>query len=171
MTAVQRELDPFNAVYDAVWTMLNAHEGFTDLCKVGNRETFGTGASVDPDRAIASEGDMPLLGIIPAGGTANLLATSSESAFTEKYQAVVITGDKRIGTKLNPLRWQIIRALSNWITELTGFKWNDRDFCVTLLQVADTSTAIDVTKGVTGWTAVISIHVDIRFPTAMLQQA
>ncbi len=169
MTApVVREKDPLTITYNKLWDMLEAHQGFTDLVRVGNRVKFA-GDAIDPDKDIVSEGDLPQVGIMAETGGAHLFSDSNASRLTERYGIIVVTGDKRLTHHLYPVRWEVFRAMSKWQSVLTGLKWDGNPFQVTLARPTESSYLIAALKGVTGWTMLWGLEVDLHFGTTAMQ--
>ena len=77
--------DPFSETYDAIWTLLEAHTGFTDLVRAGNLEPVGT---VEWHWA------------------------NTSLRLTQLYQLTVSSGDLRVDLGLFPLKWAIIKAFA-----------------------------------------------------------
>jgi hypothetical protein len=166
---VDIETDPFTKVYDALWDMLETNTHFTDQVKVGNRLTF-TGESRDPVKPDIQAADLPEVGILPTTGKPHLERTSSSSTFDAYYDAIVLSGDRRLNVKVYPVCWALFRAMKDWHTELkTNITWNDRAF-VHLARPSGFQLGLSdaASRGMGGWVARWTYEVQMHFTTTDL---
>lgn len=163
------EQDPATQVYNALWDMLEAHKGFTDLVRVGNRIKM-SGRKRRPIKDEVSEADLPEVRIIPAGGEPHVQRTSNGSSLVKRFAIQVSTGEEVVDVKLFPVEWEIYRAMSKWAVTLQALKWNGRSF-VNLarpLEITEGVSDSDLNRGIVGWSTVWMCEVIMWFTTADL---
>ena len=162
--------DPFTLVHNKLWDMLEAHSGFTDLVKPGNRIKF-SGDARDPLKRQVSSDDLPEVRLVAAGGTPHLQMASNATTVLKRFEVQIATGDKRYDAVMFPLGWAVVRAMSPWLTALRAeIQWNGKTF-VTLLEVTSVSEGThdaERKRGIDAWTAVVAIDVTMVFTTADL---
>lgn len=162
--------DPLSIVYNALWDLLEAHTGFTDLVKVGNRAKYD-GWMHSPKKDFVSVADTPEVAIVPAGSP--VPTTPSGSVLLRKtFAAGLVVGDQRIGEigGFLPVQWELIRAFHGWETPLKALTWSGNTF-VNALRLEETSdTLLDtqqtVDRGIAGWVAVLRFQVWMHFAMA-----
>ncbi len=163
--------DPLSLVYDALWDTLEAHRGFRDLVKEGNRVKF-TGRNRDPLKEQVSVADLPEVRIVVASTPLDLNATSSTSFVTAVYEVGIATGDQRIDAVLFPVMWEIIRALSQEElgARMKSLEWDAATFVVTTeVGMASIGTSdVDVNRGIKGWSVVWPVSVKMSFGKAAI---
>lgn len=169
LTRPERIIDPLTLVYNRLVLMLKDHAGFADLVSVGNLINYGTGADADPEKDHVSEGDLPMVGILPTTSVPDIVADSSRTEIKESYQAVLVTGDKRVGRSLYPVRWEIMRAFSVLSKQNITLDWDGNPLTMLPLEYLDTSQLMQTLNDITGWTAVIAFRVPISIATAALE--
>jgi hypothetical protein len=107
--------DPFTQAYDALWTKLEAHTGFTGLVKVGDRIKYDTGKK-DPEKDSIQNAALPEVRIIDLGGVGGNRKSSNSFSIIRRYQVQVSTdyltleGNTSIPDGLYPVEWEIMRA-------------------------------------------------------------
>jgi hypothetical protein len=173
------EKDPLSQVYDGMWAMLRAHQGFNDLVRVGNQINF-SGDARNPLKAEITDTDLPEVRIIPAAANeSHLQVTSNTGHLTQRFEVQVSTGDQRVDTKdeaginsaVYPVVWEILRAMSGWSAVLRALTWGERTF-VTLAKPTALSIAVDqsdLNRGIIGWSAKWTYEVQLHFPTSAIQ--
>lgn len=160
--------DPLTQVYNALWDMLEAHEGFTDLVKIGNRMKFA-GDVRDPERLEELTADRPNVGILADGGTPRIGQTSSSTLLVAKYLAIVVTGDKRVSAELYPVTWEMFRAMHTWQTHLRALTWQSHTFVHLARPMAyRESLPDDQMKNIKGWVATWEYEVQINVPLSII---
>lgn len=157
--------DPLSTLYDALWTMLEAHSGFTDLVRIGNRVKFA-GEMRDPEKSMVLSADRPTVGILAEGGLPHLEATSNASFLTARFQIIVITGDLRLDEELYPVTWEIYGAMTRWHTALTALTWNGKTFVHLGRPTNFVETPVEVVnQGIRGWVGKWTYEVEMHFTT------
>jgi hypothetical protein len=164
--------NPLTAVYNALWTLLEQHRGFTALVRPGNRIKFA-GARRDPMKAEICEGDLPEVRLTCTGGSAQIQRTSSSGSITKRFEVQIATGDQRLEYDAGVLavEWEVLKAMHGWRAVLGALIWEDKAFVKTckLLDVRVGVTDTDLNRGIKGWSAVWACEVEMWFATADLQ--
>lgn len=163
--------DPLSLVYTALWSMLEAHTALTDLVPIGNRVKYENFLAI-PNKDVLQNADVPEVGIAPTGSLYDLQISSSSSRLTERYEAVLVTGDSQlaqVGTFL-PVKWEILRAFTGWESVLMALTWESKVFVklVKMGSVLDTF-ARDLERGITGWVSLLRFDVTMVFSTVDLR--
>ena len=154
--------DPFTQTYTAIWTVLNAHTGFTNLVKVANQIRFDTG-TVPLTKDSIQSGDVPQVGLLPAGGATEFKKDSSGFSIVKDFQLGFIAGFQQLQLSFFPLQWEIYRAFGIHI------KANGRTLglsFVSNVELADVTEDLGdfaETFGIQGWTGVLSISTMLYF--------
>lgn len=104
--------DPFTEVLKAFWDMLESRPEFTSLVTIKNRIKLWEG-SAKPEKTKISVADLPEVAIIPIGGEYNPTASSSSVSITQVYRIVMVDGDLRLHKTFFPLKWAVLKAMSN----------------------------------------------------------
>lgn len=171
------EQNPFTQVYNALWTMLEAHTGFTDLVRIGNRIKF-TGTRTDPNKPEIMTADLPEVRLIPIGTSPHIQRTSNSGSVVKRFEIQLATGQIRldqegsegIGASLFPIEWEILRAMHGWQGVLGTLTWNGKTF-VRLVrpgQVNELSVQPEMSRSIRGWVALWACEVEMWFTTADL---
>lgn len=166
--------DPLSLVYVALWDMLEAHSGLTDLIRTGNRVKYAGFLQV-PRKDIVQNADVPEVGITPTGSLFGLQITSNSTRIVERYDAGLLTGTSQLsetGTFL-PIKWELLRAFTGWEAALRALTWESKMF-VKLLKLTDiVDILLDVKeakdRGIAGWTSLLRFEVTMMFATADMQ--
>lgn len=164
--------NPFTMVYDALWTMLEAHPQFEQDVKPGNRIKYNSDKDRDPLKQAVAAGDLPEVVLIGTTVAANLMSSSSGSSCTRQYTWLVSTGDFRYNKYLAQVEWEIFVAMLNWRTVLTALKYADKNFVKQANIVSATMGASDRerNRGIIGWSAAWTVEVQMMFTTSDLMQ-
>lgn len=107
--------DPFTQAYDALWTKLESHTGFTGLVKVGDRIKYDTGKK-DPEKDSIQNAALPEVRIIDLGGAGGNRKSSNSFSIIRRYQVQISTdyltleGNTANPDGLYPVEWEIMRA-------------------------------------------------------------
>ena len=161
--------DPFTLVHNALWALLEAHQGFVNLVPANNRIKF-TGDLRAPIKDQISTADLPEVRIVPTGGEAHLKRTSNSSSVLKRWEIQVSTGDQRVDyTKgVFAVEWEILIALQDWITALKAITWTSKPFVVTAkpATVREGVTEADLNRGIKGWSALWACEVEMFFQTS-----
>lgn len=161
--------NPFSQVYDALWGLLESHEGFTGLVRVGNRIRYD--AARDPDKDVHTTTDLPEVRLVPTGGTPLVQTTTSSTQIKLTYEIQVSSGDLRLDAALYPVAWEILCAVTKWHDELRKLTWRGNRFVVHGRAVS-LETGIsdsDVARGISGWADKWGYEVLCAFGTADMQ--
>jgi hypothetical protein len=163
-------VDPFTRAYQAVWTALNAHAGFTDLVRVNNRNDL-TGAAPGTRKGAGQFADFGEVSLVPAGFNASPFGSNSKIAdVSQSFQ--LITSTERITdlVKLNKIKFQTMIALAKAGADL-GLTGLCREWNVSGGQDgvgAGIVAGIDVTHGKNGLVSLLTIDVQMYMNRAEL---
>lgn len=162
---------PLVLIHDALWTMLEAHAGFTELVPVGNRIKLTNirGQAIKPRTSTA---DMPEVRIIPTGGLPHLQRTSNSSTILKRWEVQAVSGETHI-IKMMDLEWEVFRALSRWDTHLGGLKWpvdTGNNFVIhsKLESFEEGVRDTDLSRGSALWSSIWAGNTELVFATNTL---
>lgn len=163
------ERDPYAQVIEALWEMLEAKEGFSQMVRVGNRIKYLEGLG-DPEKQEVSSTDLPEVRIVVARSKPGVRRSSSTTFDEVTFDLMVASGEQRLDVVHTPLKWLVFRATVDAQARLTTLRWKDRPFVLTVLAtaVAEGITERDLIRGIKGWTAIWSIDVLMQFNTSDL---
>lgn len=143
---------------------------FASTVKVGNRVKFTGDLGIKIKKEIATA-DLPEVRLISSSAAPHLQRTSNGTSVIATYEWQISTGDQRLDAVLFPLKWAMLRAMSDWQATLRALTWNSKTF-VRLLRsglAADGELESDLTRGVKGWSIIWSCTVELWFTTVDLQ--
>ena len=160
------DTNPFQMVYDTLWTMLEEDKRFQ--IKEGNKLKFNNNRR-DVIKSQMSTADYPEVMLVTEGITGNLCNTSSTSKITRNYSWVISAGDFRYD-QIFPVEWAIFTGMLAWRYRLSTLTWQDRLFVTQLNLVNSNLEQVDNQRrrGIEGWVAVWTIFVEMHFPTSVL---
>ena len=131
------------------------------------------GPARNPEKEDVQPADLPEVRIAAAGWHQNLYATSDASSVVRCWQIQVRTGDRRLEVQVYPVEFEILRAFAAWDTVAGGLKglaWNGQDLrCVPVFRTGGEETLDPRTTSIAGWTAVLTVTVEMWFGTASLK--
>lgn len=167
--------NPYDQVYDELWTILEANGNFTDLVTSGNRIKYD---NRDPEKDGAMYADYPWVQLKEANAghgesqAAHLFRTSNMSTFLKQYYFQIATGEQE-QTSVHAVEFEIIRALADWPTFLTKLAWSETgEKFVKELNLLGASEMLDnqeMNRGIRGWSTVWACSVLFAFQTTALQ--
>ena len=159
--------DPFTQVYDRLWALLEADGGFAARVRKGNRINLqaASSGSTDPRRQSVQDGDLPEVTLEQTGGPVDLFDTSGSAAIVEHYEVRITTGDPRPHKALNPVKWRVLKALSRTANNL-GLPFVRH---VHVTAATDRTADRKLDRGTAGWSAVITVRVEMAVTRAELQ--
>lgn len=163
--------NPYDALLDALWGILEADGGFRDLVPIGNRIKF-SGRDREPMKENVSEADLPEVRIIITGSRPHPKRTSSSHCDTVTVEIQVSSGDQRLSYMHNPIRWVVYRAMSEIETELRHrCRWNGQKIAKVAAptKVSDGVSTADLNRGIKGWSAVWACDVELWFERDLTQ--
>lgn len=146
--------DPFTQTLEKLWQLLEEHEGFSALVRLGNRIKGGAAG-----KTASLPADLPEVRIEPAGGKVELFATSSSSRAVQEFSIIVSTGDKTAEAAMFPLKWQLLKALGDAGDNL-GLSF------VRKVRVTDLA---EKAPPKAGWAAWLTVAVEMWLPTVELR--
>ena len=164
--------DPYTAVVDGLWALLESKECFTDLVRVSNRIKF-TGTDRSPIKREVGEGDLIEVRVLPVTCTPHPERTSSGESEDVTFEIQVSTGDQRIDAGVFPIHWAIKKALVDVHAYLrTNVTFGDDDNqIVNSVEVESGRFGVsqaDLNRGIKGWSAIHSIRVKLWHANAWL---
>lgn len=146
--------DPFTQTLEKLWQLLEEHEGFSALVRLGNRIKGGLAGKAAPQPA-----DLPEVRIEPAGGKVELFTTSSSSRAVQEFSIVIATGESQVEAAMFPLKWQLLKALGGAGDNL-GLSF------VRKVRVTDLA---EKAPPKAGWSACLTVAVEMWLTTAELK--
>lgn len=164
-------MNPFELIYDRLWTLALTSNTISSLVKVGNRIRFDDNDNRDPLKGTVATADLPELSLLTEGqASANIHKTTCHVNVIRRYAFVIATGDMRLTEHLHKLEWGLFCALTNWKDTLFQLKWNDKLFVKRLdaLDALHGTTDSLQNKGIKGWSAVWRCEVECYFPKELL---
>jgi hypothetical protein len=166
------EKDPFSKIYDALWATLDANAEFVGRVRPQNEIRYA-GAARNPEKEDVQPADLPEVRIVAAGWQQNLYATSDATSVVRRWQIQVRTGDRRLEVQVYPVEFEILRAFAAWDTVAGGLKgltWNGQDLrCVPVFRTGGDEALDPRATTIAGWTAVLTVSVEMWFSTAGLK--
>lgn len=162
--------NPFLLVHQALWTLLNANTAFVTLVPTGRQinyspEADATSADLHPEKEGMAPKDFPQVRIISTGGKS--LGESSNATFVREDFAVQIDTGTQLFEHGMEVKWEVVRALSNWATTMEALTWNSKSF-VDDCSLLDTRSKMDKTKGFMGWRTLWAGSLLLHFTTSDL---
>lgn len=148
--------NPLRQIHAAMWTMLEANSGFTDLVKSSIKYTTTNRA---PEKDEVSPSELPEVRIVATGLSPTvapqLQFTSCSFFLTAKWEVQIASGDQRFET-LFDVEWEVWRSLADWETHLKNLTWNSHKF-VLLCRPLAIDTSLDdekLNRGIRGWRSI-----------------
>ena len=156
--------NPITMVYNALWSMLEAHKPLASMVKIGNRVKL-TGANRLPIKEHLGTADLPELRLVSTSSEPHVQRTSTSSSLVKRFKIEVCTGDRRLDAALFPLEWAVYCAMHSWQSVLASLKWNDAAFVKLArpVSVQDSTALVDMMRGVEGWTSLWECEVHMWF--------
>lgn len=107
-------LDPFSAVYNRLWDVLESNERWRALVLPGNRISYAKQSQPRQKGAKRSAGDLPEAVLIPAptGVAPNLSATSTSAHVAQLYNLRVHFDDPRVHRSVFPMKYALLSAFA-----------------------------------------------------------
>lgn len=158
-------VNPIRQVYDTLWTLLERHNGWSNLVRIGNRINYTDGKMPSKDKITSS--DLPEVGIVPVGSTPHFDAASNLMLLVKRFALIVTTGERNIGCLVD-VEFEAYRAMANWHSALRALTWKDFRFCTKSVPTDVADTLIDRDRGIFGWVSVWGCEVYMAFPTTLL---
>lgn len=161
-------IDPFNLVYDKLWSLVERNEELKALIKVGNRIKFDTNVATKGE---LSDADLPELALL-VGGFFDYQTTSTSRSIKRNYSFSIATGEYKIAS-FNKITFELFRCLVDYECELCALTWCNCNFvdASTKLVGAEESILEDADKQISGWISVWTFEVVMVFQLSMLKIA
>lgn len=162
--------NPYDALLDGLWRLLEQSQEFCELVRPANRIRFD-GDDRDPVKPQVGTADLPEVRIVLVSGVSGPTRNTSANAETVTLQIQVSSGDQRFsgpgGAEHTRLRWIIYRAMTEADASLrASVQFNDFQ-CVQRVeakQIQDGVSQSDLNRGIKGWSALWSIEVIMWYP-------
>jgi hypothetical protein len=164
-------LDPFSAIHNRLWAVLEAVPQITAAVPERNRVKADRRG---PAKTATRSGLAALLDILPApGGGGSFKSSSSSATFVQNFVIRLRTPDPELTRTVFPLKWRILSALANAGDNL-GLGFVTQIALVDLdepLAPLDGTTDPDEDPAPPGWAAVVGVSVRFNVSTAELMSA
>lgn len=161
--------NPFDAVYNGLWTMAETWPTISTLVKPGNRVKFDTDSI--PTKSAIAFGDLPELILVPADTVINLGATSSSTYVAREYDWLISTGNYKLTNHMNEVEWALFITHLNWSPTLTSLLYQSKTY-VKHVRLINARTGIsdpDRNRGLQGWSSIWRVQVEMHFKTSDLK--
>lgn len=159
--------NPFDLVYDALWTLLESNAALTASVRPANRVKYSGSANIDPVKEEVSEADLPEVRIVAAGGSAALQVTSTSSRITKKFDIQISSGNHGLSV-IHQVQWEILRVFTTWQSVIGALTWGGVAFArlARLTSITEGVSESDMNRGIVGWAGVVSCEVELWFTTS-----
>ena len=155
--------DPFTQIYNAIWTVLENHDGITSKVRLTNRIKL-SGKDKNPYKSTVLGADLPELLLEPSGG-GGFLWTSTGLQMLTNFQLRLAAGDLRVQKQLFPIKWEIIRAMKQTRTNLDiSFVKN-----IEIADIGESTEGAEATRGTPQWIGLFELAVQVYFTNTELQ--
>lgn len=163
------EADPYTIVYRMLWDLVENHKPLARLVQVENRLRFDK--ERDAIKQTVAEGDLPELRLTPQGAEYHIQSTTSSSSVIQTLQWGIATGDFRLHYSLYPVAWELLRAMSKWLSVKDNYTWNNDTFIKRVWPSEHVSGVdeTDMNRGIKGWAILLTMNVDMYFKTLDMQ--
>lgn len=166
--------NPLWEIHDAIWGLLEAHEGFCDLVASRKRLRYLQTAwdAVLEYHTLVRE-LVPCVAVIQTGigPEAGGDRRASNRTFVDvRWAVLVASGDRRLDNILD-VQWAVLRALMNWDDTMKSLTWEGQPYVVNC-DLLDSSDGLrlgpELTKGLRGWCSVWAGVTNCSFPHTIL---
>lgn len=159
--------NPFQIVYDSLWTMMEADERFE--IKVGNKIKFN-----DNKREIYKSqhttSDYPEVILVPESGVGNISSTSSTSFVAKRYTWIISAGDYRYN-EISYIEWALTAGLLSWQYTMKTLLWEEHEF-VKMVNIVDTNLELVErarSQNIKGLISFFTVRVDMHFANELVR--
>lgn len=157
--------DPFNLVYDKLWTLVERNQELQNYIKIGNRIKFDENVV---NKSEISDADLPELALLVSGLT-DFGSTSSSYIVKKNYTFSLAVGDYRIAI-FNRISFELFRALADYQCELCSLSWCNCNFVDNAkLLNAEESILEDTQRAISGWIGIWTFEVTMVFNQSILK--
>lgn len=158
------QLNPISLIAGGLWAAVDAHPVLAEI-RAGNKIRFDRpGNPIKETLAIA---DVPELRLLPTSASGNLHNTSNSSTVVTTFTWLVVLG--QFGeTEVNKLLWALIECAAAWKKYIAPLEWRGKRFVKRLDFRQSQSGLTDraLNRGVDGWSAILTIEVELGLTTA-----
>ena len=163
-------LDPFSAVYEALWELAEGSPPLTALVKPGNRIKFNKTRVADPVKKEVSDADLPELTLICTTSVVNMMDSSSSTKVVKNYDWIIATGDLNLLRKLMPVEWYLVCAMLRYPAVLNALQWEGQSY-VKVCRVTGVSAGLtdsERNRGIVGFSSIWSLEKPPRYPSSSI---
>ena len=159
------DLDPFTEVALAMWRVIEAEPTLIGKVRPGNRIAQldeRTGVATHPKEEI-SDGDLPQIRIRPS--ISPILQFGRDVRIAQGFDLMISHDAEELDAGIYPLKWGVIRAFAR---EMATYQCNlGLDFVEgwKVESYTDDESTLALLKGLSGWTALFTIVVNMNFVT------
>lgn len=159
-------VNPIQQVHDLLWQVLEQHQGWTDLVRIGNRVNYLEGTF--PKSSETSSADLPEVGIVPVGSRPTLNKASNRVAMVKLFSIVTVTGKSTL-LRLFEIEFAAFAAMADFQPLCTALEWRGYNFCTHMLLTDITDSMLE-DRGISGWSSVWGCEVHMNFPLTTLRE-
>lgn len=117
--------NPFGMIFDGLWGMVTADPYLNSVVSLGNRMKYAERVT---EKDVATTADMPELRLVPAGGSASILRTSSSTSCIRRFAFQLQTGTQNLHETYLDIQWALMCALVGWPGVVGALLWNGQPF-------------------------------------------
>lgn len=158
------QINPISLVAGGLWAAVDAHPVLAEI-RAGNKIRFDRPGN--PIKETLASADVPELRLLPTSASGNLHNTSNSSQIITTFNWLVVLGDFA-ETEINRLLWALIECAAAWKEYLPPLEWRGKKFVKRLDFRQSQSGLTDraLNRGVDGWSAILTIEVELGLTTA-----
>lgn len=158
-------IDPFNLVYDKLWSLVERNQELKSLIKQGNRIKFD---GLTNQKYEISDADLPELALL-VNGFNNFDTTSTSRSIKRNFSFSIATGEYKIQS-FNKITFELFRSLIDYECELCALTWCECNFVDSARLIgADESILEDSERQISGWIGIWTFEVTMIFQHSMLK--
>jgi hypothetical protein len=164
--------NPFSVVMDALWELVMSSAYIRHVVRLRNRVSFENAGTSGKDQT--STADFPEIRVVPMGGAASLLRSSSSSTTSFRFAIQVRTADINVHVML-AIRWAVFSSLAGWPQLARKLRWDGQIFVTNIgeVQIQDNLTKVtpeSAGDALVGWATLWTGECSMSFTTKQLQE-
>jgi hypothetical protein len=164
--------NPFSLVLGTLWDLVMGSTYLQSIVPLRNRLSFNGIDTSGKDQV--STADFPEVRIVPVGGSASLMRSSSSSTTSFRFAIQVRTAEIDVNV-MTSIRWAVFSALSAWPSLARKLRWNGQTFITNVgdVQIQDDLTKVSpasVGDALVGWATLWTGECSMTFTTQQLQE-
>lgn len=162
--------NPLTKVYDALWSLVEAHPEVDNIVRLGNRVKYNSATDRRPKKSSVSTADLPELSLVSEGGTLRIKNTTSSTKLVRRYSWIISTGDWRVNHYLYQVEWMIICAMCDWDSVVSALQYDGANFVkrTDVVNITEGMTLPAGQEAISGWTSLWSCEIEMHFRTSSL---